>query len=79
MAQAYGRRMLGIEAELEKSIDRIAQEQIEAGVRLRSDAVAPFMRLVESQISQVDELKSELEGHELGLVALEKELGGLRE
>jgi small GTP-binding protein len=79
MAQAYGRRMLGIEAELEKTLNRTAQEQIEAGIRLRNDAVAPFMRLVDAQISQVDQLKAELEGHEQGLVTLEKELGGLRE
>jgi small GTP-binding protein len=79
MAGTYGRRMLGIEAELEKSINRVAQEQIEAGTRMRNDAVAPFMRLVDAQISQVDQLKTELEGHEQGLVTLEKELGGLRE
>ena len=35
--------------------------------------------VVESQISQVDEVKSELDSHQQALVALEKELGELRE
>ena len=79
MEQAYGRRMLGVEAELEQAIDRAAQQQIKIGTQLRADAIAPFLRLVEAQVSQVDELKQQLDSHERGLVALEKELGGLRE
>jgi hypothetical protein len=79
MEQAYGRRMLGVEAELEQAIDRAAQQQIKIGSQLRADAIAPFLRLVEAQVSHVDELKKQLDSHEQGLVALEKELGGLRE
>ncbi|MEP7288934.1 MAG: dynamin family protein [Chloroflexota bacterium] len=79
MEQAYGRRMLGFEDELEQAIDRAAQQQIATGTRLRNDAVGPFMRLVETQFAQVDQLKADLEIHEQKLVDLEKELGNLRD
>jgi hypothetical protein len=79
MESAYGRRMLGIEAELEKAVNKAGEQQIAAGTRMRNDAIAPFMRLVEAQLSHADELKAELEGHEQGLIALEKELGNLRD
>jgi small GTP-binding protein len=79
MEAAYGRRMLGIEAELEKAVNKAGEQQIAAGTRMRNDAVAPFMRLVEAQLSHTDQLKTELEGHEQGLITLEKELGSLRD
>jgi small GTP-binding protein len=79
MDQAYGRRMFEIKADLEKELERVAQQQIAFGLRMRNDAVAPFLRLVETQISEVDRLKSELETHQQSLLALEKELSALRE
>ncbi len=78
MQQAYARRMLGVEAELEQALNRVAQQQIAAGAQMRADAVAPFMRLVEAQVSQIDQLRGELESHEQSLLALEKELSALR-
>ncbi len=78
MEQSYGRRLIAIKTELEKALERATQQQIVFGTQMRNDAVAPFMRLVETQVSQVDKLKTELEGHQQGLVALEQELGDLR-
>jgi small GTP-binding protein len=79
MEQAYGRRLVGIKAELEKDLERVAQQQIQAGLQMRNDAVAPFLRLVETQIAHVDQLKTELDSHQQGLVALEKDLSTLHE
>ncbi len=79
MEQAYGRRLVGIKADLEKELERAAQQQIAFGTQMRNDAVAPFLRLVETQIGQVDQLKKELEAHQQGLIVLEKELNELRE
>ncbi|HLY29380.1 MAG TPA: hypothetical protein VKQ72_23745, partial [Aggregatilineales bacterium] len=77
MQQAYAQRMLSLEAELDQLLERAAQQQIAAGAEMRLEAVAPFMRLVESQIEQIDKLRSDLDAHEQSLVALEKEIGRL--
>src|SRR5439155_23975830 len=79
MEQAYGRRLVGVKAELEKELERVAQQQIQFGLQMRNDAVAPFLRLVETQIAHVDQLKTELDAHQQGLVALGKELSTLHE
>jgi small GTP-binding protein len=78
MEQAYGRRLVAIKTELEQLVERAAQQQIVFGTQMRNDAVAPFMRLVETQIAQVDETKSALEANQQTLIALERELGELR-
>jgi small GTP-binding protein len=79
MERAYAQRLIAIKTELEQAVERAAQQQVAFGAQMRNDAVAPFTRLVETQISQIDQLKVELEGHQQALVALEKELGELRE
>jgi small GTP-binding protein len=60
-------------------LDKTAQEQIAYGKQMRLDAVAPFMRLVETQLTQIDALKLELEAHQQAITSLEKELGLLRD
>ncbi len=74
MQTAYAQRMLGLEAKLEQLLDPAAQEQIAAGAQMRLEAVGPFIRLVESQIEQIDQLRHDLDAHEQRLVALEKEI-----
>ncbi len=74
MEKTYGRRMFDIKTELETGLERVAQQQVQFGQQMRNDAVAPFLRLVETQIAQVDQLKTELEAHQQGLIILEKEL-----
>jgi small GTP-binding protein len=78
MEQAYGQRLVVIKAELEQLVERAASQQIAFGTQMRNDAVAPFMRLVETQIAQVDETKAALDAHQQALIALERELGELR-
>jgi len=78
MEQSYGRHLIAIKTELENALERATQQQIAFGTQMRNDAVAPFMRLVETQVSQVDQLKTDLEAHQQALVGLEKELGDLR-
>jgi hypothetical protein len=78
MEQSYARRLLAIKTELLKVLDRVAQQQIAFGLQMRSDAVAPFIRLMEAQIAQTDVLKNEIEGHQQAIVELEKELSTLK-
>jgi small GTP-binding protein len=79
MERAYAARMLAIKTALVEALRKAAGEQIEASARMRRDAVAPFLRLVDAQIALVEKLKTALEAHSQGLIALEKELGTLTE
>jgi hypothetical protein len=78
LERAYAERMRATKASYVETLDRAAQKQVEFGRQMRLDAVAPFMRLVETQINSVDSLKTELETHQQQLTLLEKELSGLR-
>jgi GTP-binding protein EngB required for normal cell division len=77
MRAAYGRRMVVAKAEFATALAKFGNDQIAYGRQLRLDAVAPFLRMVETQIGQVDAVKAELLSHETTLTALEAELGGL--
>lgn len=79
MARAYADRLEGLNTDLDIAFKRAAEQQIAFGSRLRQDAVTPFLRLVNSQTTQVDVVKAELERHQQTLTGLEKELSALRE
>jgi len=79
MARAYADRLEGLNTDLDIAFKRAAEQQIAFGSRLRQDAVTPFLRLVDSQTTQVDVVKAELEKHQQTLTGLEKELSALRE
>jgi predicted GTPase len=78
MANAYARRMDAVRRAYQDALSKAAAEQIAYGERLRQDAVAPFLRMVESQLAQADALRAELAQREQALTALEAELGTLR-
>jgi predicted GTPase len=78
MANAYARRMDAVRRAYQDALSKAAAEQIAYGQRLRQDAVAPFLRMVESQLAQADALRAELAQREQALTALEAELGTLR-
>jgi small GTP-binding protein len=78
MQNAYAQRMRVHKQQFQDALKRGADQQVAFGKQMRQDAVAPFMRLVDAQVSQVDTLKKELDAHETGITALEKELGNLR-
>ena len=78
MARSYETRLTALKGEFRTTLTRAAEQQIMVGARLRQDAVTPFMRLVDSQTSSVDALKTELERHQQTLTGLEKELTALR-
>ncbi len=79
MANAYAARLELIKADFIVALKRATDQQIGFGARMRQDAVTPFLRLVESQTSQVDAVKSELERYGQTLTALEKELAALKD
>ncbi|HVO43228.1 MAG TPA: hypothetical protein VMT34_11425, partial [Aggregatilineales bacterium] len=79
MERAYAARMLAIKTTLVDALTKVSRTQIEAGAKMRRDAVAPFLRLVDAQIALVDKLKTDLEAHAQNLIALERELGTLDE
>ncbi|MBX3064724.1 MAG: dynamin family protein [Anaerolineae bacterium] len=78
LERRYADRLRGIKEEFTRTLDKAAKDQIAYGKQMRQDAVAPFMRLVDTQLSQIDKLKVELEEHQQAITALEKELSGLR-
>jgi hypothetical protein len=79
LERSYARRMREVKDDYLQLLEKTAARQIEFGRQLRLDAVAPFMRLVDSQITQIDGLKKELETHQQALTGLEKELGLLKD
>lgn len=79
MQRAHAGRVRAVMREYNDMLGKAAGEQIAYGRRLRQDAVAPFLRMVEAQVTQVDIVKNELVAHEKALVALEAEVGRLRE
>ncbi len=79
MARAYAARLNVLNADLDRAFKRAADQQIAFGARMRQDAVTPFLRLVESQTSQVDTLKLDLERAQQTLTGLEKELAALKD
>ncbi|MBO9310605.1 MAG: hypothetical protein J7551_12565, partial [Chloroflexi bacterium] len=78
MANAYVRRMDAVRRAYQDALSKAAAEQIAYGQRLRQDAVAPFLRMIESQLAQANALRAELAQREQALAALEAELSTLR-
>jgi hypothetical protein len=79
MARAFAERLETVKAELTAALRRAADGQIASGSRLRQDAVTPFLRLVESQTIQADEVETALAKHQQILADLEKELAALND
>ncbi len=78
LAAAHGRRIDAIKAEYLDTLHKAAADQIAFGKQMRQDAVAPFIRMVEAQLSQSDQLKSELSAHTTALTEIEREIGSLK-
>lgn len=78
LERGYADRLRAIKGDYLGLLDQAAQRQIAYGKQMRLDAVAPFMRLVETQVTQIDALKLELEAHQQAITGLEKELGLLK-
>jgi len=78
MANAYGRRLEALKREYSERFMSAAREQISYGRQLRGDAVAPFLRMVETYLSQADTIKAELAAHTQQLTELEKSVSDLK-
>lgn len=78
MEADFGRRIRALADEYWRTLSPALESQIGFGRRLREDAAAPFLRLIETQIERADQQRKQLESHEQQLTQLEKELGTLR-
>jgi len=78
MQNAHAARLRAVKAEYSGIVGKAAADQIAYGRQMRQDAVAPFLRMVETQVSQADQVKTELAAREQALTSLETELGKLK-
>ncbi len=75
---SYINRLLKVQADYIDTLTKAADQQIEYGMRLRRDIVAPLTRLVETQTQlQTDQLNN-LQAIDQELVAIESELTRMR-
>jgi hypothetical protein len=79
MANGYKARMQAIKQDFQSQLRRAADAQIAYGQQMRTDAVTPFLRLVDSQTGQADKIKAELERGQQTLSGLERDLAALRD
>lgn len=79
MENTYASRLRSVKTEFSGVLSKAAADQIAFGRQMRQDAIAPFTRMVETQISQADQVKLELAAREQALTVLETELGKLKE
>jgi small GTP-binding protein len=79
MENAHANRVRTVKTEYATILAKAAALQVGYGRQMRQDAVAPFMRMVQAQVAQADQVKGELAAHEQKLTVLESELGDLRE
>jgi hypothetical protein len=74
MQQGYVTRMRAVRDEYNGLLGKAALEQIEHGRMMRTNAVAPFVRLVEASTTQSTRTAAELAAHQAGLDTLAAEI-----
>ena len=74
LASGYTNRMLAVQQEYIDTLTKAADKQIDYGMRLRRDVVAPLTRLVETQTSIQTEQMNKLQKISQGMVEIEGEL-----
>jgi hypothetical protein len=70
-------RLLKIQARYIESLTRAADQQVDYGMRLREDVVAPLTRLVESQTQIHNEQLNRLEAARQTIASIEADLSNL--
>jgi small GTP-binding protein len=78
MQRAYANTLKAVQKAFDERIKKAAADQIGFGKQMRQDAIAPFLRMVEAQLSEADAVKTALNGHAQALTGLESELGTLK-
>ncbi len=76
LAKTYTGRLFDLSQRYQDTLREAASEQIEYGLRLRWDVVAPFTRLVEAQVTLQAEVAADLRAVEGKLAAFAGEIGG---
>jgi GTP-binding protein EngB required for normal cell division len=79
IARQFSARMLEHATTYQATLREAAEAQIDYGVKLREDVVAPFTRLITAQVSLQQELAADLRESETQLAAFAGEIGGLWE
>jgi hypothetical protein len=74
---AHTNRMLKLQSRHLELLSRAADKQIEYGMQLRRDAIAPLTRLIEAQTSIQKEQLTQLQNAEQEMVSIESALTGL--
>lgn len=79
LSKAYERRLSTLRDEYLTTLRRAGDELIAHGIQLRRDATAPFTRLIESQTELLEELRTDLSGHQQVLTRIQGGLADLKE
>lgn len=77
LRRAYENRLRELRAEYLDTLKRATDELVAHGVQLRRDATAPFTRLIETQGTLLEELRTSLEAHKQALLRIEGGLAGM--
>ncbi|NDJ86902.1 MAG: hypothetical protein GYB66_13555 [Chloroflexi bacterium] len=73
----YRNKMNSLQHRYTSILKRAGEDQIGYGNQLRQDVVAPFTRMISTQIEHTDELKRQLDVHEQTIIGLQQKLSGL--
>jgi len=77
LQSAYTNRMLKLQSRYIETLSKAADKQLEYGMQLRSDAIAPLTRLVESQTTIQKDQLNQLQAAEQEMVSIESALTSL--
>ncbi len=73
----YRAQMKSLHHRFHATLGQAARDQIAYGSQLRQDVVAPFTRLIKTQIEQTNTQKNDLVVHEQTIIGLQQKLSGL--
>ncbi|MBN1202689.1 MAG: dynamin family protein [Anaerolineae bacterium] len=79
LSKAYERRLQRCRDDYLTTLRRATGDLLAHGVQLRRDATAPFTRLIESQTELLDELRTDLQGHQQAFIRIQGGLASLGE
>jgi hypothetical protein len=77
LQSAYTNRMLKLQSRYIETLSKAADKQLEYGMQLRRDAIAPLTRLVESQTTIQKDQLNQLQAAEQEMVSIESALTAL--
>jgi small GTP-binding protein len=79
LARQFSDRIFELSQAYQDTLREAAEEQIKHGVQLRQEIAAPFVRLINAQVTRQTELSGDLQKLEHELSAIASEIGGFWE